>query len=802
MAHPAAGGGAFFAAAAARREPIFLPGFDRQTQLSMEFTTLTFSSAWLRRTFTNEHDPSVKMRLAAVDHDHHERRLAEIRYGNNITLLLKACVFLRDFHGAFSFWPAISRVFGLKPDDVEFVADLFVEARAIYRSNFSAALDTALMTDATHWADMWTLYLNKRRHPASISDSQVFTAVNFFFQNEKSKHGDLACILSKGAVVEPPTAPLALRKRSPSPAPQGTPSAKRRAISRSTDEPVCDSPPEITRPKSIGAGSQLLSHHNPEAHETASTTNGRQCQNDQAHRKSQEEPCFELKIRGQSQRVNRNSPGHEDHQWSEGDKYEALAQSNIELQDRVDALEKERLDAVLAQKDRDDAIRALQVRFAAFEKTSAAADTQLSNNDKLIRETQDMVKKLSAQAKKIQQVEKQLELSNQAAQRMQATISLLQQNEAVQTRPPNEQVGASTVETKKDDEGPSATLKKEISEMHIKIKSLEAKSVLFNDLHLTVRKLKAEIVAQEDKAAASIPDPVKEQIDQDISRRLRAVEEGMKRQVQAAQEMTNSVAALKDQALSRDAKITSLELRPDMAKEISQLESRVATTEQNQTDNLKTLDRRLDALQNRSNEIQDDIKEFSNRLDDVGNVPLIKAISNDLTEMRTGLAKVEERGAKTSKRLDDMEVSQGALTLHDHSSRIDEVSRSLESLKASLLGLARSDDVETLRAESKSLSQMQAVASHRLVESQDALASVKSMVERLSNRITRLNDMYEEYVAERQKGPDQLFRTTGNTLQNGNQTELLVVIDSLCKRVCVMENGFQILRDALSTRRR
>lgn len=802
MAHPAAYGGAFSAAAAAKREPIFLPGFDRQTQLAMEFATVAFSSAWLRRTFTNTCNRYVEARLAADDHTHRERRLAEVRYGNNITLLLKACYYLREFHGASSFWPAISGVFNLKPGDVESVADLYVEARAIYRSNFSAACDTApLMTGATHWADKWTSFLNERRHPASASDSLVFTAVNFFFDNEKSKHGDLACILSKGAVVEPPAAPLALRKRSPSPGPQGTPSAKRRAISRSTDEPVCDSPPHITRTKSFGAGSHLLSHHKPEAHETESSTSGGQCQNDQAHRKSQENPYFELKIRGQDQTVNRHSPSHEDHQWFEADKYEALAQSNIELQDRVNALERERLDAARAQKDRDNAIRTLQARFATFERTSAAADAQLSNNDKLIREARDMVEKLSAQAKKIQQVEKQLEHSSQAAQRMQATISSLQQNEAIRARPPNEQVGASTAGTKQDDEGPSATLKKEISEMHIKIKSLEAKSVLFNDMHKTARNLK-EIVAREDKAAAPKPDPANEQINQDTSRRLRAVEEGMKRQVEAAQEMTNTMAALKDQDLARNAKITSLELRPDVAKEVSRLESRVAIAEQNQTNNLKTLDRRLDSLQNRSNEIQDDIKEFSNRLDDVGNVPLIKAISNDLTKMRTRLASVGERGVETSKRLDDMRVSQDALTLHDQSSRIDEVSQSLESLKASLLGLARSDDVETLRAESKSLSQIQAVASHRLGESQDALASVKSMVERLSNRITRLNDMYEEYVAERQKGPGQLFRTTGNTLQDGNQTELLVVIDSLCKRVCVVENGFQILRDALSTRRR
>lgn len=794
---------AYLAAVAAKRQPIFLPGFDRHTQLAMEFSTIEFGSAWLRRTFTNEHDPSVKVRLAADEHNLRERRLAEVRYGNNITLLLKACYFLRDFHGCASLWTAISRIFSSKPDVAEAVTNLFVEARAIYRSNFSVARDTApLVTDATHWADKWTSFLDERRPPGSASDSEVFAAVDEFFRKEELRHGDLACILSKGAAMEPPTAPRALRKRSPSPASQGTPSAKRRAISRSTDEPVYDSPPGRTRTQSFGARSQLPSHHKPEAPETTSGANDRQCQNDQVQRTSPKEPYFELKIRGQAQRVNRNSPNHQDFHGSEADEYEALAQSNIELQDRVDALEKERLQAARAQKDRDDAIRALQARFAAFEKSSAVASTQSSNNEKLIREMRDMVKRLITQAEKIQQMEKQLKLSDQVAQKMQATIFSLQINEALQAQPPNGQVGAATAETKKSEEGPSETLKKEISEMHVKIKSLEAKSVLFNDLHKNVRSLKAEIAAQKDEAAAPTPDSANEQNNQDTSTRLRVVEEEMKRQVQAVQEMTNSVAALEDQALVRNAKITSLELRPDMAKEISQLGSRVSTVEQNQIDNLKMLDCRLTVLQNRSDEIEDHNEELSNRLDDVGSLPLIKAISDDVAEMRTRLANVEEHGTETSKRLDDMEVSQDAMTLHDHSSRIDEVSQSLESFKALLLALGRSDDVETLRAEFKSLSQRQTVASQSIGQGEVSLASVKGMVERLSNRMTRLNEMYEQYMADSHQGPDQLCHTIGNTLQNGSQTEFLAVVDSLCKRVSVVENGFQILRDAMSGRRR
>lgn len=770
----------------------------------MEFKTVKFSAAWLRRTFTNENDPSVLERLAADEHTPRERRLAEIRYGNNITLLLKACYFFRDFHGSAPLWSAISRVFGVRPEVTESVVDLFVEARAIYRSNFSAPGNSApLMTETTHWVDKWTSFLDERIPPRMVSDSEVFAAVDEFFHEEKARNADLACILSRGAGTSPPSAPRALRKRSPSPSTfQGIPNAKRRTISRSTDEPGYESPPIRTRNQSLAVASQPSSHHQSEPHETTPSTNGRQYQDEQARRTGPEGPHFELKIRGQGQRGNHNSPGHQDHHWSQADEYEALAQSNIELQDRVDSLEKERLEAARAQKDRDDAIRGLQAKFAAFEKTSAAMDAQSSVNDKLIREMQEMVKRFGTQAEKLKRMEKQLEVSDQAAQKLQATISALQKNGAIQTRPAGDQAGVTATETKAGDEGAPAALKKEISEMHIKIKSLEAKSVLFNNLHNNVREIKAEIAAQKDKTAASAPDSAKEQNEQDTSTRLRAVEEGIEKQGQAVQGMTDRLVTLEDSATVRNARITSLESRPGTAKDISQLESRLSTVEQKQINDLKMLDCRLTAMQGRSAEIQDDVEKLSKGLGGVDSLPFIKAISDGITEMQTRIANTEEHGTEVSKRLDDMEVSQDALTLHDQSSRIDEVSQSLETLKSLLLGLARSDDVEALRAEFKSLSQQQAAASQSMNQGEDAFASVTSMIEGLSNRMTRLDDMYEMFAIERCNRPDQLFHTNGNTVQDDKHNAVSAVIDSLCQRVSVMENGFQIMRDALSGRRR
>lgn len=789
MAHPAV-------AAAAKRQPTFLPGFDRHTQLTMEFATLKFSSAWLRRTFTNENDASVQARLAAEDHSCRDRLLAEVRYGNNIALLLKACYFLRDFHGSASLWTAISRVYNIKPDLAESVAHLFVEARAKYRSNYSTARDTTpLITEATHWADKWASFLDEHKHPSTAADSEVFAAVDEFFREEKQRNGDLAGILSKGTAMDPPSAPRALRKRSPSPSTlQGTPLAKR--ISRATEEPVHDSPPGRARTASLSLGSQPSSHHTQEPVEMTPSANARQHQDDQVRRTSQQEPYFELKIRGQAQRGNRISPSHLDRHWPEADEYEALAQSNMELQDRVDFLEKERMEASRAQKDRDDAIRALQARFAAFEKTSAAVDAQSSINNKLARDVQETVKKLDDQAEKLRQMEKQLELSDQAAQRMQATISSLQKDVAIQARPANDQSGAATAETKTDD---PATVKKEVSEMRVKIMSLEAKSVLFNDLHNKVREIKAEIAAQTDKTAAAKPDSASEQDQAAISTRLRAVEEGIERQDQAVQGTADRVVSLEDQATAHNARIASLESRPDTARDISQLESRVSTVEENQIKDTKTLIGRHAGILEWVEELQKSIAQLNEKL---GDRPIAEAIVERLSGLQARIQEVEEHGTETSKRLDDMEVSQDALTLHDQSSRIDEISQSLGSLKAALLGLARSDDVETLRAGFNSLSQQQAVASQSLGQRNDALASVTSMVENLSNRLTRLDDLCESYVTERHNRPDQLFHTNGDIVQNGEQNNVFAVIESLCKRVSVIENGFQIMRDAMYVRRR
>lgn len=788
---------------AAKRQPIFLPGFDRATQLGMAFSTNKFATSWLRRTFTNEYDPSVQALLAADEYERRERRATEVRYGNNITLLLKARYLLRDFHGCRSLWAGFARFLAVNPHVAETTANLFVEARARYLSSHTPRETDPLTTEATHWVDQWASFLDKPTHPerALASDNEVFAAVNDFFGREKARNGDLASILSGGPATDAPSAPRAFRnlKRSPSPnASQFTPNVKRRTISKSTDEPVYDSPPPgTTRSQYLASRFQPSSHPKQDPQEMTVGTNSRQYQNDQFRRTSQEEPYFELKIRGQAERDNRNSPSHQDYQWCEPDEYEALARSNIELRDRVASLEKERLEATTAQKDRDDAIRALQVRFTTFEKTSAAADARASINSKLIQEVQELVRRLETQSARLQKMEKQLEVSDQAAQRMQATISSLQKNIETQPRPANECVGVATTEIKTEHDGAPETLKKEVSEISVRIMSLEAKSVLFNDLHNAVRKLKTEIGAQKDKADTLAPDAALEKSKQETSARLRAVEEGMERQSQSVQETTDRMVALEDQATLQNAKIASLESRLDTAEDIPRLQSRVSTVEQNQINDTKRADDRFAEMLRLTEGMQ-------KRLDDADHLPLIEVLTRRLSEMQTRIANAEDHGSDTSKRLDDIEseLSQDASTLHDHSSRIDEASQSLRSTETILLSLARTDDLEALRAELKTLSETQSIDHQAMKQSEDAHASVKNIIQSLSNRITRLGDMYEENLKECRNGYEQQLHTNWETVQNEKQNDIPAVIDSLCQRVAVMERGFQIMRDAMTVRRR
>lgn len=835
------------AAAAANRRPMFLPGFDHATQLGMEFKTIRFSTAWLRKTYTTEQARSIQVCLAAEDQRRRERRLQEVRYGNNITLLFKACYAFREFHRSGDLWKAISRVYGVGPEVVKSVVDLFVEARAIFLENYHPGSGTAwVRTTATHWIDQWVLFIDGRDRQRLPSVSDVFAGVkDFFRQEEQATNGDLARILPTTLDAEPPSGPRALRKRSPSPcALESSPVSKRRTISTSTD----------------GTGTQATSvdFTGKEEHlDSVFTTNGRQRADYQPDHKHRDEPFFQLKIRGIH-----DSPTYQDHPFvkpgdDEDDGFGPIAQYNSKLLARVQSLEKERHESIEAQNDRDNAIRTLQARFTAFEKASAAADTQASGNDKLVQQIQGLTEKLDAQAKKLQKMEKDLESSNQTAHSMQATISSLQEELARRTQPtcdgnrlPGGQTGSAASEDRKIQErrGLEAQ-KKEFSGALVRIASLEAKSVFFNDLYKTVREMKAEMAAQKDKAKTAQTESTEQPSERVTPARMRNTEEALEKQEQIVQsamskllilearpDATEKVTAtlarlgtteealkkqdqtiqramerllvLEDQALKRNARIVSLETRPDASKDIARLWSVISAVDQTQVNNLEFIEEKICSLRTGLDQTQGHVEDLSKRLaTELGGLPTVQS---NVCEMQTKIAQVEQHGTKISKRLDDMEVSQEAIALQDHSARIDELSQSIEALKAMPVSLAKAADVRAaaLRAELKAFCQSQTTLIRKEAIKKPANADDPNAktVQRLTQRLGTIDWMLEKHMAESREKFDQLLdgaacgRDMGRSgKENGN---VAAVVDSLCRRVGIMENGFEVMRDVVCARQR
>lgn len=929
----------------------------------MDFKTIRFGSAWLRKTYTCDGAKPIRDAcLAAGDHHARERRLQEARYGNNISLLLKACYTFRDFHMSDDLWKALGRIYGVTPEVVKSVVDLFVEARVIFIKQYQPDGGTTwVKSAATHWVDQWILFINGReRQGPPPSVSEVSERVDEFFRKEEQEvHGDLARILSTVPDIGPlkgiPTGPRAMRKRSPSPGPlEPSPAAKKRGIPTGTD--VAE-----TQATSFDFGGK----EDPLA--SVSNTNDRQLADYQTDRKHREEPYFRFKFRACD-----NLAPHQDRHYSEAEDCEALARSNIELQARVESLEKERLESIKAQNDRDDAIRTLQAKFTAFEKAtaamdarmsvndelirkmqeesaesqndrddairalqakftalekaSAATDTHISANDELVREMQVKTQKLGAQAEKLQNIEKELGARDQTARSMQTTISSLQEELARL-------------------EGAREAQSKELSATLARVTSLEAETVLLNDLHETIRGLKAEVEAQKEKATALSLDSANQQNKQDA--RLKATEEALEKQDQIVERAMHRILVLEDQALthnsniesiekrvvdgllglvgqslkcnariesieksvvdrllgledqslrcntriesiekrvvdglsvledqslkcntrieslekqdqtvqsaldrllifedqslkretriesleqrdqtfqrvivdrllaledqSLDARIESLENQPDATKDVPRLWARLSAVEQTQDDYLKMHDSQIQPLQVGLEQTRAETIDLSKRL--AAGLGCQSMIRHDVSEMQTKIAHIEQHESKISKRLDEMDISRQAFALQNYAARIDELSKSVETLKKLPTRLAQAAEVRlgALRAELNAFYQNQAAVNQQWQARQAASTNGTNgtnsqVVQQLTQKLDKIGWVLQKHMNESREKFNQLGGGDANASDVGRSakqsSDVAAVVDSLCRRVGIMENGFEVMRDVMGTRRR
>lgn len=239
--------------AASRREPIILQGFDRRRQFDIQFKTIPFGAIWLRRTYTNEQHKHITQRTKSD-----EIRLQEVRYGNNITVLLKACFQLRRFYGSHEFWSAIAKGFGASADVVRDMVELLVDARNKYRRDNPDEVDIT-RSGASIAADRWDSFLANQGYdmgtawriesPPASSGSQLHGHASAFFTETRGKQVDLANVLPKEVDYQQ-YRPSYSRKRLASPeVSDQPPSPKRRAsmnyLERNESLPAHSSQPLI-----------------------------------------------------------------------------------------------------------------------------------------------------------------------------------------------------------------------------------------------------------------------------------------------------------------------------------------------------------------------------------------------------------------------------------------------------------------------------------------------------------------------------------------------------------------------------
>ncbi|CAN8096107.1 unnamed protein product [Discula destructiva] len=173
----------------APRDPIILPGFTRARQLDIPFQSKHFAAIWLRRTYTAE---------ARRPHD--DRTAPKVRYGNNVTTVLNACIALQQYYRTPHFWACIALKGSLQSEKlIAQMVDILVDARRSFRKN-NPSMSDSIVTDATAAADEWIQFLDTKGHardlpsPSLHSYEEVCTRAEAFFKQARGRSVDLAGI--------------------------------------------------------------------------------------------------------------------------------------------------------------------------------------------------------------------------------------------------------------------------------------------------------------------------------------------------------------------------------------------------------------------------------------------------------------------------------------------------------------------------------------------------------------------------------------------------------------------------------
>lgn len=605
----------------AHGEPILLPGFDRDKQFQYDFKSSKFDTFWLRRVYTQERSHVMK--------NLGRRKPQEIRYGNNITVLLKACYHLRAFYQHASFWTAVASGFGTMPAEVAKERTFaFMDARLTFLSRGGAP---DYISTATRAADDFIAYLDSDSslHSPLAPAGELKPAAAAFFSGMRESLVDSARMTSEGeshsSLTHNPArlAPQAVpRKRSPSLSPPGQPSsAKRRQFSDTPDR--TDMSGQARAPKSLPpllTGNKNRSITKLESCLTPSTAQDELTPDGYFSQGMLDKPT-ELKIRGTAAIEKSHSPSQGAPDGAKGQhplSYEDIRHANIKLQVRVQELEKEK-------KQREGASKAVDAKFALLEQRMNAIETKPIKDDKLI---QDMATKLASLDEQLQEARNELSDKSRAVQELKNSVGCL---------------------------------KKALESKALRPEDTKA----FQDLHHVVQSFETRMSAMETKIDAE---------DKALVTRVAALE---KRADTPNKHSCDRNAAFK-------ALVERLE------RQVTSVEAKVATLETRQGPEIKAgaLDGRFNDLQKDIMAVREMVNDQSMLNDlrgDIKRRPTSESVSKQIREVEQlvqGL--VETCGKEILKRVNERCKSACVAAVSDFSTRIDKLGEDLDKVNTSL----------------------------------------------------------------------------------------------------------------------
>lgn len=381
--------------------PIILPGFDHGEQLKINFEHPSFTPSWLRRMFTDEEVLQKQEIVTDLTGPAQESLLRQIRYGNNITVLFRACSACRYYMNTPGFWAAMGSGFGAGPDQLIPLVDAFVRAREIY---LERSHDLSFRSAATVAVDTWIDNLNKRQQfrPVGIR-GEPLEAARRYYENTKDRYLQ---VNSAQVRYRPVPESRSARKRSPSPTPAASPrNVKRRPSEYSFDRrdftPASTSfspPPLRTNGTELKILGQAMQQYDP----PSSTGDGSRHYDSYSRPPPRDLPD-RMVVRGSARRdsvysvpprpKSRDSIPRSDTATGE---LEQVQEANFLLRDRIAKLEK-RLAAVTASTEGDGALDGKETLLANFERRLAAMEDRPATKDSITPEVKTILEKFEKQ---------------------------------------------------------------------------------------------------------------------------------------------------------------------------------------------------------------------------------------------------------------------------------------------------------------------------------------------------------------------------------------------------------------------